>query len=73
MVPKGSIALDGISLTLSGLSDMNEKKPWFEVSIISHTLENTTLGTAQIGDLMNLEFDLFGKYVYRQTQLDTHV
>ena len=73
LVPKGSIALDGISLTLSGISAIKEKNPWFEVSIISHTLKNTTLGTAQVGDSMNLEFDLFGKYVYRQTQITTNV
>jgi len=58
VVPKGCIAVDGISLTISDLKD-----DWFEVSIISHTLEHTTLGNKKAGDKVHLEFDLFGKYV----------
>lgn len=58
IIPKGSIALDGISLTIVDFS-----KNRFSVSIIPHTLEVTTLGLKKIGDKVNLEADLIGKYV----------
>ncbi len=57
IVPKGSVAVDGISLTISNLG-----KNWFEVSIISHTLTETTLGEKTIGNRVNVEFDILGKY-----------
>ncbi len=60
MVMKGSIAVDGISLTIM---ELNEN--FFSVSIIPHTMTETTLGYAKIGDLVNLETDLIGKYVRR--------
>lgn len=58
IIPKGSIALDGISLTIVDFS-----KNRFSVSIIPHTLEVTTLGLKKIGDKVNLEADMIGKYV----------
>ncbi len=58
MVPKGSIAIDGISLTLV---DVNATG--FSVALIPHTLAVTTLGFKQPGATVNLETDLFGKYV----------
>ena len=58
MVPKGSIAIDGISLTL-----VNVKPDGFSVALIPHTLEVTTLGRRQIGDAVNIELDILGKYV----------
>jgi riboflavin synthase len=60
---KGSVAVDGISLTISGLSDGPE--PWFEVSLIPQTLHRTTLGFKQPGAAVNLEVDLIAKYVER--------
>ena len=60
LVHKGSVAVDGISLTVSSIG-----KQWFEVSIISHTLKNTTLGKKQVGDPVNLEFDILGKYALK--------
>jgi riboflavin synthase len=60
IVGKGSIAIEGISLTVAVL-----KKSSFTVSIIPFTLKMTTLGEKRTGDLVNLEFDLFGKYVKR--------
>ena len=57
---KGSIAVDGVSLTVSGLGP-----DWFEVSLIPITLELTTLGTRRPGDLVNLEVDVIAKYVER--------
>jgi riboflavin synthase len=58
VVHKGSIAVDGISLTVSGIGDT-----WFEVSLIPETLKRTTLGTKQPGDTVNLEVDVIAKYV----------
>jgi riboflavin synthase len=62
VVHKGSISVDGISLTVSGLGDQGET-PWFEVSLIPETLKRTTLGTKQPGDPVNLEVDVIAKYV----------
>jgi riboflavin synthase len=55
---KGSIAVDGVSLTVSAISD-----DWFEVSLIPETLERTTLGEAAAGRAVNLEVDVVAKYV----------
>ena len=60
IVEKGSIAIDGISLTVAKL-DENE----FAVSIIPHTASETTLLSKKIGDIVNLENDIVGKYVQR--------
>jgi riboflavin synthase len=58
VVHKGSITVDGVSLTVSGI-DAN----WFEISLIPETLKRTTLGTKQPGDEVNLEVDVIAKYV----------
>lgn len=58
VVHKGSIAVDGVSLTLSGVGS-----DWFEVSLIPETLKRTTLGIKQPGQLVNLEADVIAKYV----------
>jgi len=55
---KGSIAVDGISLTVSAIGD-----DWFEVSLIPETLSRTTLGVKEPGDTVNLEVDVIAKYV----------
>ncbi len=60
LVEKGSITVDGISLTVSGLGD-----DWFEVSLIPTTLAMTTLGAALVGTTVNLEVDVIAKYVER--------
>jgi riboflavin synthase len=60
LVEKGSIAVDGISLTIAGLSESS-----FGVAIIPHTYRHTTLGTRRVGQRVNLEADLIGKYVIR--------
>lgn len=57
-VVKGSITVNGISLTISALGDC-----WFEVAIIPHTWEVTNLSEVQVGDLVNLEADVISKYV----------
>jgi len=62
VVHKGSITVDGISLTVSGIED-----EWFEVSLIPETLKRTTLGSKQPGDEVNLEVDVIAKYVEKLT------
>jgi riboflavin synthase len=59
-IHKGSIAINGVSLTINVLDATG-----FEVWLIPHTLEKTRLGKLQIGDAVNLENDLVGKYVQR--------
>jgi len=58
VVHKGSIAVDGVSLTVSAVDS-----DWFEVSLIPETLNRTTLGAKQPGELVNLEVDVIAKYV----------
>ena len=60
MVAKGSVAVDGISLTLV---DVEAER--FSVALIPHTLEVTTLGIRQPGDAVNIETDILGKYVFK--------
>ena len=60
IVEKGSITVDGVSLTVSGLGP-----DWFEVSLIPTTLDLTTLGRAEVGAPVNLEVDVIAKYVER--------
>jgi riboflavin synthase len=64
VVHKGSIAVDGISLTVSALGPPGDDT-WFEVCLIPETLKRTTMGTRQPGDLVNLEVDVIAKYVER--------
>ena len=61
MVPKGSVAIDGISLTI-----VHVETERFSVALIPHTLKVTTLGRKQPGDTVNLETDLLAKYVQKQ-------
>ena len=62
-VPKGSITVDGISLTINAVSERS-----IALAIIPHTAKVTTMGLKQIGDPVNLESDLIGKYVERLLQ-----
>jgi len=76
VVHKGSIAVDGISLTISALGPPGGEtrgetggesggETWFEVCLIPETLKRTTMGTRQPGDVVNLEVDVIAKYVER--------
>jgi riboflavin synthase len=65
VVEKGSIAVDGVSLTVSAVSPASDPEPWFEVSLIPTTLRETTLGGRTPGDPVNLEVDVIAKYVER--------
>jgi len=74
LVEKGSVAVDGVSLTISALGDSagdhgagehGAGEHWFEVSLIPETLARTTLGRRQPGEVVNLEVDMIAKYVER--------
>jgi riboflavin synthase len=65
VVEKGSIAVDGVSLTVSAVSPTDIPEPWFEVSLIPTTLRDTTLGARAPGEPVNLEVDVIAKYVER--------
>ena len=81
VVEKGSVAVDGVSLTVSGIGAgdgqagaageageagaRGDGPGWIEVSLIPETLERTTLGSKQAGEMVNLEVDLIAKYVER--------
>jgi riboflavin synthase len=63
---KGSIAVDGVSLTVSAVGD-----DWFEVSLIPETLTATTLGARQVGELVNIETDIVARHVERMLHFTT--
>ena len=63
VVPRGSIAVDGVSLTVAAV-----ERSRFSVSLVPHTAAETTLGRKQPGDMVNLETDLIGKYVEKLLQ-----
>jgi riboflavin synthase len=60
LVPKGSVAVDGVSLTVADLGP-----DWFEVALIPHTLAETSLSRRRAGDRANVEHDVLGRYVLR--------
>lgn len=60
LVEKGSVAVEGVSLTVARMSDGK-----FSVSLVPHTLAGTTLGSRKVGDPVNLEVDILAKYVER--------
>jgi len=64
-IEKGSITVNGVSLTV-----VNSKRNEFSVAIIPYTYEHTTFSTFEIGTVVNLEFDVIGKYVKRITELN---
>jgi len=65
MIEKGSITVNGISLTAFHVNDTH-----FEVAIIPYTYQHTNIGNVNPGDTVNLEFDMLGKYINRKLTLD---
>jgi riboflavin synthase len=63
MVQKGSICINGVSLTL-----VTAEKGSFSVAIIPFTYEHTNFSNLQVGDFVNIEFDIFGKYIVKYLQ-----
>jgi riboflavin synthase len=64
IVPKGSIAVDGVSLTV-----VEVERESFSIALIHHTRKRTTLGLRRLGDKVNIELDLLGKYVRKQSRI----
>lgn len=64
-VVKGSIAIDGTSLTITAVSDQGSETSWLEVVLIPHSIAVTVLGRATAGSAVNLETDVIAKYVER--------
>ncbi|KIL71529.1 hypothetical protein M378DRAFT_1019961 [Amanita muscaria Koide BX008] len=62
LIPKGYVAIDGASLTVTGVDDT---KRTFSVMLIQHTQEKVTLGRKGAGETVNIEVDMLGKYVYK--------
>ena len=74
-IPKGSITLDGVSLTIAAINGNI-----VEIALIPYTLENTTLGIKEKSDTLNIETDIIGKYIDRlltfdgeDTEIDTNI
>ncbi len=65
LVEKGSVTVDGVSLTITAVSAVDDGEPWFEFALIPHTLDVTVLGVKSVGDRVNLEADILAKYVER--------
>lgn len=65
VVDKGSISVDGTSLTVSAVSAPDASSHWFEISLIPETLAATTLGSRAVGDRVNLETDILARHVER--------
>lgn len=63
-IRKGSVTVDGVSLTIAGLDERR-----FDIQVIPYTREHTTLGELRPGDRVNLECDVLGKYVVRATEI----
>lgn len=64
-VEKGSVSLEGVSLTITAVSPTSDEHAWLEVVLIPHTLEVTVLGDRSVGDEVNIEADIFAKYIER--------
>ena len=68
LAEKGSVAVDGVSLTISAVSEPQQEQAWFEVGLIPTTLTETTLGLRHLGDTVNIEVDVLAKYAHRMLQ-----
>ncbi len=71
LVDKGSITVDGTSLTISAISEVDAPQQWFEVSLIPETLVVTTLGARVAGDRVNIETDIVARHVERMLAFHT--
>jgi riboflavin synthase len=69
LVPKGSICVDGVSLTVNGVRDI-ENTSFFDVMLIPHTLKVTRFATLKVGDKVNLEADILAKYAERKQKFE---
>lgn len=65
LAEKGSVAVDGVSLTLTAVSEIGSQNPWFEVGLIPATVAATGLGVKGLGEAVNVETDVLAKYAER--------
>jgi riboflavin synthase len=72
IAPKGSVTLDGVSLTVNDVSDAEDGSLHFSVNIIPHTGEKTTLGEMKAGQQLNVEIDVLARYIARMIAARTH-
>jgi riboflavin synthase len=72
IAPKGSIALDGVSLTVNDVRQGDDGSTHFSVNIIPHTAAHTTLGTAKSGGQLNVEVDVLARYIDRMIAARAH-
>lgn len=68
IAPKGSVCLNGVSLTVNDVSD-DDLGHWFTINLIPHTADWTTFGTAAVDDEVNIEIDVLARYLFRMNQL----
>ena len=72
IAPKGSITLDGVSLTVNEVRDADDGSTHFAVNIIPHTAQHTSLGTIKAGQQLNVEVDVLARYIDRMLVTRTH-
>ena len=72
LAPKGSITLDGVSLTVNDVRETDDGSTHFSVNIIPHTAANTTLGTIEPGRQLNVEIDVIARYLERMLAARAH-
>jgi riboflavin synthase len=71
VVEKGSVCVDGTSLTVTSVSALDTSPCWFEIVLIPHTIAVTTFGEREPGDVVNVEVDVIAKYVERMMERGT--
>ena len=69
---KGSIALDGVSLTVNDVGEAEDGSTHFSVNIIPHTAQETTFGNVQAGRQLNVEVDVLARYIERMLATRSH-
>ncbi|HUE78282.1 MAG TPA: riboflavin synthase [Sphingomicrobium sp.] len=72
LAPKGSVALDGVSLTINDVRDAEDGSTQFSVNIIPHTAQNTTFDDVAIGRQLNVEIDVIARYLARMQAVGAH-
>src|SRR6478609_1782738 len=72
IAPKGSVTLDGVSLTVNDVRQAEKGSTHFSVNIIPHTAQHTTLGTLQQGQQLNVEIDVLARYIDRMLAARAH-
>ena len=72
IAPKGSVALDGVSLTVNDVEDEGDGSTRFSVNIIPHTAEHTSLGQVELGQQLNVEIDVLARYLERMIDARAH-